>query len=128
MTKIKRDVAMTFTSYVANAGGLLGLCLGFSFISGIEIIFWLCCCFREVISLLTKPQTDPQMDSTINPLKDHEPNCSKGLPQTDQCQMDPGMDHKRPQNKPSIGSPKGSQIKFYTMPIPNSHSNNSKKF
>ena len=48
VTKIKRDVAMTFTSYVANAGGLLGLCLGFSFISGIEILFWLCCCFREV--------------------------------------------------------------------------------
>ena len=24
-------------------GGLLGLCLGFSFISGIEIIYWLCC-------------------------------------------------------------------------------------
>ena len=37
VTKIKRDVAMTFTSYVANTGGLLGLCLGFSFISLVEI-------------------------------------------------------------------------------------------
>ena len=106
---------MTFTSYVANAGGLLGLCLGFSFISGIEIIFWLCCCFREVISLLTNPATDPQMDSKINPLKDHEPHCSKGLPLTDQCPMDQRMDHKGPLNKPSIGSPKGSQIQFYTI-------------
>ena len=44
VTKIKRDVEMTFTSYIANTGGLLGLCLGFSFISGIEIIFWCCCC------------------------------------------------------------------------------------
>ena len=51
VTKIKRDVAMTFTSYVANSGGLLGLCLGFSFISGIELIFWLCCCFQEFIKL-----------------------------------------------------------------------------
>ena len=68
------------------------------------------------------------MDSEINPLKDHEPHCSKGLPLTDQCQMDQGMDHKRPLNKPSIGSPKGSQIQFYTIPIPNSHSNTSKKF
>ena len=41
-TKIKRDVAMTFTTYIANSGGLLGLCLGFSFMSGIEIIFFLC--------------------------------------------------------------------------------------
>ena len=47
VTKIKRDVAMTFTAYVANTGGLLGLCLGFSFISGVELIFWLCCCCRE---------------------------------------------------------------------------------
>ena len=48
VTKIKRDVEMTFTSYIANTGGLLGLCLGFSFISGIEIIFWwCCCCFRS---------------------------------------------------------------------------------
>ena len=46
VTKIKRDVAMTLTTYVANSGGLLGLCLGFSFISGIELIFWFCCCCR----------------------------------------------------------------------------------
>ena len=48
VTKIKRDVEMTFTSYIANTGGLLGLCLGFSFISGIEMIFWCCCCCGEV--------------------------------------------------------------------------------
>ena len=47
VTKIKRDVAMSFTAYVANTGGLLGLCLGFSFISGIEILFWVCCCCRK---------------------------------------------------------------------------------
>ena len=47
ITKIKRDVAMTFTTYVGNTGGLLGLCLGFSFISAIEIVFWLSCCCRD---------------------------------------------------------------------------------
>ena len=47
VTKIKRDVAMTFTDFIANSGGLLGLCLGFSFISGIEILFWFCCCCKE---------------------------------------------------------------------------------
>ena len=45
VTKIKRDVAMSFITFVADTGGLLGLCLGFSFISVIEIIFWLCCCY-----------------------------------------------------------------------------------
>ena len=48
VTKIKRDVAMTFINYVASTGGLLGLFLGFSFISAIEILFWICCCCREV--------------------------------------------------------------------------------
>ena len=47
VTFIKREAAMTFTSYVANTGGLLGLCVGFSFISGIKIIFWCCCCCRR---------------------------------------------------------------------------------
>ena len=28
VTKIRRDVAMTWTNYVANTGGLLGLCIG----------------------------------------------------------------------------------------------------
>ena len=45
-TKVKRDVAMTLTSYIANSGGLLGLCLGFSFLSGIEILYW-CCRFTK---------------------------------------------------------------------------------
>ena len=46
VTKIKRDIEMTFTSYIANTGGIIGLCLGFSFISGFELIFWCCCCCR----------------------------------------------------------------------------------
>ena len=47
VTKIRRDVTMTFTSFVANAGGLLGLCTGFSFISGMEVLFWFGCIFKE---------------------------------------------------------------------------------
>ena len=47
VTKIRRDLAMTLTGYIANTGGLLGLCLGFSAISAIEIIFWFCCCCQK---------------------------------------------------------------------------------
>ena len=43
VNRIKRDVAITFIDYVANTGGLLGLFLGFSFISFIEILHW---CFH----------------------------------------------------------------------------------
>ena len=47
VTKIKRDVAMPFITFVANSGGLLGLCIGFSFISAVEILFWISCCCRN---------------------------------------------------------------------------------
>ena len=60
VTKIKRDVSMTFTTYVANSGGLLGLCLGFSLISGVELIFWFfCCCrtFKEKVPCSCKGHT-----------------------------------------------------------------------
>ena len=43
ITKITRDVAMSFITFVANSGGLLGLCIGFSFISAIELLYWICC-------------------------------------------------------------------------------------
>ena len=43
ITKITRDVAMSFITFVANSGGLLGLCIGFSFISAVELLYWICC-------------------------------------------------------------------------------------
>ena len=51
VTKIKRDVAMKLTGFIANTGGLLGLCLGFSFISCIEFVFLCgCYCFKSKCS------------------------------------------------------------------------------
>ena len=47
-------------------GGLIGLCLGFSFISGIEILFWLCCCCHEVKKKCLKENID---ESPENPAK-----------------------------------------------------------
>ncbi len=37
--RFKKDEKITKTAYIANSGGLLGLCMGFSFISGAEILF-----------------------------------------------------------------------------------------
>ena len=48
VTKIKRDVAIPFVTFISNTGGLLGLCIGFSFISGIEVLFWICWCCRDL--------------------------------------------------------------------------------
>lgn len=42
---IKRDLEMTFTGFVANTGGLLGLCMGFSFVSFFELIYH--CIFKN---------------------------------------------------------------------------------
>jgi hypothetical protein len=35
-----RDQRMTLIQYISQMGGLLGLCTGFSFISGVEMIYW----------------------------------------------------------------------------------------
>ena len=39
VTRIMRDEKITIISFVANTGGLLGLCMGFSLVSVFEIIF-----------------------------------------------------------------------------------------
>ena len=31
---------MTINNYISQVGGLMGLCLGFSFLSAIELIYW----------------------------------------------------------------------------------------
>ena len=36
-----RQSRITMIEYISQVGGLLGLCLGFSFISGTEIVYWL---------------------------------------------------------------------------------------
>ena len=38
--EFSRDQKMTFIGYLSQMGGLLGLWLGFSFISAIEILYW----------------------------------------------------------------------------------------
>ena len=45
-TRIIRDERMTRTSFVANVGGLLGLCMGFSLVSVAEILYF--CLKRNV--------------------------------------------------------------------------------
>ena len=38
---VKRTEKMSFTTFVSNVGGLMGLCLGFSVLSAVEIIYFL---------------------------------------------------------------------------------------
>ena len=45
-TKMTRDQDMTFLSFIANAGGLLGLCMGLSFVSIFEIFYF---CFDSFL-------------------------------------------------------------------------------
>ena len=39
--RFKRDHRMTLTDYISQVGGLLGLAIGVSFVSGIELLYWL---------------------------------------------------------------------------------------
>ena len=47
--RFQKDEKITKTSYIANSGGLLGLCMGFSLISGAEILYH---CFFGIYSAL----------------------------------------------------------------------------
>ena len=38
--EFSRGLRMTFVQYISQIGGLLGLCLGFSFISAVEIAYF----------------------------------------------------------------------------------------
>ena len=50
-TNNKRDVAITITTFIGNAGGLMGLCLGLSFISLFEVVYhFLFACLRTIFS------------------------------------------------------------------------------
>ena len=39
--EFERSIRMSTVDFVASLGGLFGLCLGFSIISFLEIIYWL---------------------------------------------------------------------------------------
>ena len=41
IVQFKRSLRMTMTDYISQMGGLLGLGIGFSFVSAVEIIYWL---------------------------------------------------------------------------------------
>ena len=50
-TNNKRDKAITITTFIGNAGGLMGLCLGLSFISLFEVVYhFLFACLRTIFS------------------------------------------------------------------------------
>ena len=46
----KKTERMTWSDFLSNIGGLCGLCLGFSFMSGIEIIYWIFKIVKNVVS------------------------------------------------------------------------------
>jgi hypothetical protein len=75
---------MTFLDYISQIGGLLGLFIGFSCISGIEIIYWLT--FRlarnKRMPKSVEPVQDPfnltMVSGVINPAFYEPPKTSEG--------------------------------------------------
>lgn len=49
VVKYKRDELYSFEDIISNIGGSLGLCMGFSLVSGIELLYFFTCryCFRK---------------------------------------------------------------------------------
>ena len=55
--RFQKDEKITKTSYIANSGGLLGLCMGFSLISAAEILFH---CFFGIYSAILPSEKKKQ--------------------------------------------------------------------
>ena len=53
-TEYIRVVSLSWVGFLAQAGGLIGACLGFSFISLVEVIYWF------IIRLKTKKNCVPR--------------------------------------------------------------------
>ena len=51
-----RERRLTFTSFLSQIGGLLGLCLGFSMVSIVELIYWIF--YRICLSLKSRKNSD----------------------------------------------------------------------
>ena len=65
--RYRRDEKIAITSFIANLGGLLGLWLGFSWISGAEIVFHIT---RGIFSSISRRVKKPDVPKTLN-------NCSR---------------------------------------------------
>ena len=56
VTQFKRAERLTWTDYISQIGGLLGLALGFSIISAVEIIYWVTIRLGRNICAATNPK------------------------------------------------------------------------
>ena len=79
LNRIKRDQKITVIGFVANTGGLLGLCMGFSLVSAFEILYHIlisfCKYFERTISttldklkrkMITLPPPSPSQTTTTS--------------------------------------------------------------
>ena len=61
-----RVVSLSWVGFLAQAGGLIGACLGFSFISLIEIIYWFIIRFCRLSKHEKKMEEIARRQSSIN--------------------------------------------------------------
>ena len=84
--RFQKDEKITKTSYIANSGGLLGLCMGFSLISGAEILFH---CFFGICSAIFPSEKQKNLykkEVVDEPSSDvEEPDANDGCPNHQHC-------------------------------------------
>lgn len=74
--QFRRSLRMTWVDFVGQIGGLLGLCIGFSLISGVEIFYWFtlrlssrACCSRGPAVEQIKPVNPHELEKAGQPNK-----------------------------------------------------------
>ena len=76
---------MTHIEFVSNVGGLLGLFIGFSLISGIEIVYWMTIGYGENSYAYKKQRQKSSKISVVSPAASDK---SKKTPSTSSAEKD----------------------------------------
>jgi hypothetical protein len=108
VTRILRDQKIPVIAFVANTGGLLGLCMGFSLVSVFEIVYHMLGALRKWWG---KPHQQPPRSNNGSGVVIHANN---GESMVHQRQPD-RLTHGLPAQTTTISVPSGTRIFFLSV-------------
>ena len=115
-TRFIKDEKVTLLTYIANCGALLILCLGFSLISGVEILYH---CFLGIFSSIVPSEEIRRLLDESDDFDQNEENL-KEINACDRCNGPISPNEKLVLAKVTFeNSPEKQEIKLVHLQLPN---------